>query len=102
MTNFRTSGAFSTNGDLRNISSKQANVALYPLQSEGLVKEASIDSSVSPDLVRRQEAKCSQLGMPSAPLYGVIFEIGPLLESTHTVLNRNTNEAVIICVDDCT
>ena len=34
----RTSSAFSTNGDLGSIASKEANVAVDPLQSEVLIE----------------------------------------------------------------
>ena len=89
-----TSCAFATDCNFRSITTKQTDIALDPLQCESLIEQASVDNAVSHDFIRRQEPKSSKLGLIS------VFPYRYCLDAAYAILYGNSNEAVVVCIDD--
>lgn len=71
------SSGFTGNGNVARITTKLANVGLYPLHGKVLVTNTSIDHTVTAELIGSKEAKGAQ-----------------------TVLNGNTNKVIAVSVDE--
>ena len=56
-----TSSALATDSDCGSIAPKESDIGLHPLKGKSLILDACVGASVAIDLVRREEAKRTQL-----------------------------------------